>query len=377
MAKNGLAVTGKARTALQVMAERLKCDPEELKKVIKNSMTSAKGEDGKKRDMTDEEFFGFLIVANSYGLNPMTKEITAFAAKGGGIVPVVSTDGWTRIGVNHPDYATHYFRHSEAPFVTMKGAKPCPEWMEIVIVKQDGTELPIREYLDEVYRECDYVTPWKTHTKRMLRHKTKIQGFREAFGFGGIYDEDEAHRIIEAEIAPPVGKPDTLAPEEITNGASDASAVTSGKESTPAKEVEKKDEGKQDAIEEKKDPAPKSSESKEKNGSKEEKYDGIVVSVTGALAVPVGKIIPAVEGFLFNVEEKTPKKKTLTEYTISSDSTKLVDVMVVTVWGTWNKDCCAGDKILFKNVTVSTHFREKDQKQYGAFNVSCLEKANS
>jgi hypothetical protein len=34
----------------------------------------------------------------------------------------------------------------------------------------------------------------------MLRHKAKIQGAREAFGFAGIYDADEAARIIEAEV---------------------------------------------------------------------------------------------------------------------------------------------------------------------------------
>jgi hypothetical protein len=31
-----------------------------------------------------------------------------------------------------------------------------------------------------------------------LRHKTLIQGSRIAFGFAGIYDEDEARRIIDA-----------------------------------------------------------------------------------------------------------------------------------------------------------------------------------
>ena len=46
-----------------------------------------------------------------------------------------------------------------------------------------------------------YPGPWQTHTKRMLRHKTLIQGFRLAFGFAGIYDEDEAGRIIDAQYA--------------------------------------------------------------------------------------------------------------------------------------------------------------------------------
>jgi type IV secretory pathway VirJ component len=34
----------------------------------------------------------------------------------------------------------------------------------------------------------------------MLKHKARIQCARQAFGFAGIYDEDEAVRIIEAEV---------------------------------------------------------------------------------------------------------------------------------------------------------------------------------
>jgi TRAP-type uncharacterized transport system substrate-binding protein len=41
----------------------------------------------------------------------------------------------------------------------------------------------------------------------MLRHKTLIQGARIAFGFAGIYDEDEAKRIIEAD---PVNQDDVI-----------------------------------------------------------------------------------------------------------------------------------------------------------------------
>ena len=65
----------------------------------------------------------------------------------------------------------------------------------------------IREYLDEVYREPftgnkdgrSYTIngPWQSHTKRFLRHKTMIQAARLVFGFGGIFDQDEAERILE------------------------------------------------------------------------------------------------------------------------------------------------------------------------------------
>ena len=60
----------------------------------------------------------------------------------------------------------------------------------------------VREYLDEVMRSTSYVTPWDTHPKRMHRHKAEIQCARIAFGFAGIYDEDEAERIIEKDVTP-------------------------------------------------------------------------------------------------------------------------------------------------------------------------------
>ncbi|MFC1049695.1 recombinase RecT, partial [Pasteurella multocida] len=55
----------------------------------------------------------------------------------------------------------------------------------------------VTEYMSECYR--DITGPWKTHPKRMLRHKAMIQCARLAFGFTGIFDKDEAERIIEDE----------------------------------------------------------------------------------------------------------------------------------------------------------------------------------
>jgi hypothetical protein len=109
-------------------------------------------------------------------------------------------------------------------------AKPCPEWIECVMHRKDR-EHPtvIREYLDEVYRPAfvkDGRTipgPWQSHTKRLLRHKTVIQAARLAFGFVGIFDEDEADRIVEAPMidVTPTGpvdwkdKPKKLSPAKI------------------------------------------------------------------------------------------------------------------------------------------------------------------
>ncbi|HRZ15202.1 MAG TPA: recombinase RecT [Candidatus Omnitrophota bacterium] len=190
------------KNALQSLAERLSVDPGDLKSTLKAAIFKPiKKKDGTYREASDSEFIAYIAVANAYKLNPLTKEIYAYPdTKTGAIIPVVSTDGWNRLMVSHPDYRNHYYvEPAETEWTTMPGAKPCPKWCEIHIVKKDGSETVVREYLDEVFRQLDYDSPWKTHTKRMLRHKTKIQGAREAFGFAGIYEQDEAERILEAE----------------------------------------------------------------------------------------------------------------------------------------------------------------------------------
>ena len=185
------------KTALSLLSERLNVPAEQLRTTLKATAFNACRNN-------DDEFLSAVIVANEYKLNPFTKEIYAFPAKNGGVIPIVSTDGWNKLMTTHPDYKSHEYNFADEQ-ETMEGAKPAPVWCEVIIHKQDGSKITVREYLDEVYRPAIVKEgrkidgPWQTHTKRMLRHKAKIQCAREAFGFGGIYDEDEGKRIIEAE----------------------------------------------------------------------------------------------------------------------------------------------------------------------------------
>lgn len=212
--------------ALQILAARLHVSSEDLERTLMNTVCKPIVKKQKlangswktiERSITKEEFLSFVIVANSYGLNPLTKEIYAYPDKGA-IIPIVSTDGWNKLMTTHPQYKGHRYKFSDEISTMDENSRECPAWCEITISKRDGSEITVREYLDEVYRPAFktdrgiIIGPWQTHTKRMLRHKTKIQGAREAFGFGGIYDEDEATRIIEAEEVPPV-KEITVKPE--------------------------------------------------------------------------------------------------------------------------------------------------------------------
>lgn len=133
---------------------------------------------------TNEQMMALMIVAEQYHLNPFTKELYAFPdKKSGGIVPVVSVDGWARIINEHPMLDGFDFSYD-----------PESKAMTCIMHRKDRAH-PVRvpEYMSECYRDT---APWRSHPLRMLRHKALIQAARLAFGFAGIYDEDEAHRIV-------------------------------------------------------------------------------------------------------------------------------------------------------------------------------------
>jgi len=132
--------------------------------------------------VSDAQMTALLVVANQYGLNPFTKEIFAFPDKGG-IVPVVGVDGWSRIMNNHPQFDGMEFKFDD-------DSCTC-----IIYRKDRSHSISATEYLGECRR--DNSPAWKSHPRRMLRHKSMIQAARLAFGFGGIYDQDEAERIVE------------------------------------------------------------------------------------------------------------------------------------------------------------------------------------
>lgn len=139
-----------------------------------------------KSNATDAQMAALMLVAGQYQLNPFTKEIYAFPDRNNGIVPVVGVDGWRRIINSHPQFDGMDFEQDD-------------EKCTCIIYRKDRSHpIKVTEWMSECKREI--AGPWKTHPKRMLRHKAMIQGARLAFGFVGIYDQDEAERIAESEI---------------------------------------------------------------------------------------------------------------------------------------------------------------------------------
>lgn len=171
-------------SALAVMASRLSIEPEKLMTTLKATVF---------KNANDSEIAALVLVSNEYGLNPFLKEIYAFPAKGGGIVPIVSVDGWNKMLLRQPDFDGIKFDMAEGE----NGPISCTA---TIFVKSRSHPVIITEYFDECYRKTE---PWENMPRRMLRNRTLCQASRVAFGFSGIYNEDEAEPIIDVSVAPP------------------------------------------------------------------------------------------------------------------------------------------------------------------------------
>lgn len=165
---------------LDYMADKYSLTAEEFRKTVRATCGLATA--------TPEQVAAFLIVAKEYNLNPLTKEIYAFPSKGGGVVPIVSIDGWVNLVNSNPkcDGFDFQMEHDDDGKLIS-----CTCTMHR---KDRAHPVVVTEYLDECTRATE---PWKMQ-HRMLRHKSMIQAARYAFGFAGIYDEDEGRTIAEA-----------------------------------------------------------------------------------------------------------------------------------------------------------------------------------
>jgi hypothetical protein len=217
------ASSARAQSLIHRMAARYSVDADKLMGTLKGTVfRGIKQKDGSYRDATNEELMSLLLVADAYQLNPFTREIYAFPdEKRGGIIPVVSIDGWLRIINTHPSMKS--LRIEYVGFDVPKDDPGHDPYIEVTITRSDRDDpTVIREYMAECWRDTG---PWNSHPRRMLRWKAIIQCGRVAFGFGGIYDPDEAERIrdslaIEGQVVERTMKPLTQAPRAIEQQAS-------------------------------------------------------------------------------------------------------------------------------------------------------------
>ncbi len=166
------------RSVIVSLASRLECDPAKLVPLLQKTAFA--------KCQSDEEFQVLCMVSNVYDLNPLLKEIYAFPSKSGAVIPIVSIDGWLKIINRHPALDGIEFEEGD-------------DFCTAVIFRKDRQHpTKVTEWLSE----CRGTTePWTRWPRRMLRHKALIQCARVAFGFAGIFDEDEGERIAIAQAA--------------------------------------------------------------------------------------------------------------------------------------------------------------------------------
>jgi phage recombination protein Bet len=186
---NKLAPMDNTKHSLVVtMAKKYGLEPAKFLTVLANTIFPTGG-----GAPSQEQIAAFLVVANQYELSPFIKEIYAFPGKSGGIVPIVSIDGWLSLINRQPDLDGFDF---EDDWQTNDKGERYLVSVTVKIYRKSRTHpTVVTEYMAECYRNTD---PWKKWPVRMLRHKTLIQGARYAFGLSGIVDPDEAERIAEA-----------------------------------------------------------------------------------------------------------------------------------------------------------------------------------
>lgn len=192
--KNQPMAKSQQPSALALMASRINVDPAKLHATLKATVF---------KSATDEELLALVAVANEYSLNPFLKELYAFPAKGGGIVPIVSVDGWNKMLLRQENFDGIEFEFAEDNEGNLVSCTA------VIHIKGRSHPVKITEYLEECYRETE---PWKKMPRRMLRNRTLCQASRMAFGFSGVYNEDEAATItVESTVMPSEPPPKLVA----------------------------------------------------------------------------------------------------------------------------------------------------------------------
>jgi len=172
------------RTSLEAMAAQYGMDAASFKQTLLKTVIP--------QNCSHEQFAVFIGVAGEYDLNPLTKEIYAFPAKGGGIQPIVSIDGCLKIINRHPQL------DGMTTTDNLDGQGRLQSITCTIYRKDRAHPISATEYMAECASNSE---PWRKWPIRMLRHKATIQAARYAFGFAGIIDADEYERM-QAATAP-------------------------------------------------------------------------------------------------------------------------------------------------------------------------------
>lgn len=164
----------KPRTAIEALASRLSVSSGSLQNTLKNTVF---------KGCSEAEFVALVIVANTYNLNPLLREIYAFPKKGGGIQAIVGYDGWIRIANDHPQFDGIEFVHIEDGNGNLKA-------IEGVLHRKDRQH-PTKKmiYLKEFKRNTE---PWNNSPHHMLDVRCFCHTVRLGLGVSLGIEDDES-----------------------------------------------------------------------------------------------------------------------------------------------------------------------------------------
>lgn len=190
-----------ARGLVEKMAAARCIDPGRFFDVIKHTCMPD--------NATIEHVAALLLIADKYGLDPLTRQIQAIKTKGGGIQIVVPIDGWAKIVNDRPEcdgweFEDHLDERGNVYAITCRHYR-----------KDRSHPCSVTEYMDECRGQTHSekgVMPWGKWEKRLLRHKAFSQSARLAYGISDILDPDEAERWHQAGALAEAPRPTELPP---------------------------------------------------------------------------------------------------------------------------------------------------------------------
>ena len=161
---------------------------------------------------TNEQFEAFLMIAEKYDLNPITKQLWAYPDRNGGIMTMVSIDGWITIVNQHPQF-DGYESSIELDEKGIVISATCIMWR-----KDRARPTTKTIYVDEWKKDSSPV--WKSMPKHFAEIRAYIQCARMCFNISGIEDEAMANVLSypNAIETKPVGKFNPEVKEETIQG---------------------------------------------------------------------------------------------------------------------------------------------------------------
>lgn len=308
------AEDARPRTALELLSNRLNVSPGSLQNTLINTVF---------KGCSEAEFVALVVVANTYNLNPLLREIYAFPKKGGGIQAIVGYDGWVKIMNDHPQFDGIEFNHIEDASGALKA-------VECVIYRKDRTR-PVKKmiYLKEFKRNTE---PWNNSPHHMLDVRVLCHTVRLAFGVAaGVEGEEEA---IDG---------GTLAAQSLPSRQTLAEELDD--------EIPAFDQQNGEIVDERPEPRPQGITEVPEEAAREldsrSAAEQTLHEINGPLEVePEPEPEPAAEK-PFEWQDNVDTIKADAKAAMSRDALKAVEQDYLRVCGAWPKDICDGIEALF------------------------------